>query len=182
MAITPRRSTRGTLFTPSPHPSPALIQPDTSFSWTSAPHPSSSSSKETNYNSFKRLTTHSGLTPRKGKPIKSGKADDEARFSVGDGVMVSVEGGGEGVGILTALWEEMPDEKSILGNESGDDEEEEEENDGPKMMAKVHWCFRRQGFTRHHEEPLGRRCMSPCLALLKGGRTKYYSPHLRHDQ
>lgn len=150
MSATPRRSTRGTLFTPSPHPSPAFVQTNTTYSWTSAPLASSSSPSFTHYNSFARIVTHSGLTPRKGK-ARAGKQDEESRFTVGDGVMVSVEGGEEGVGVLIRLWEELEDEASERSSEEdegledveiGNDVQDEER--GRKMMAEVHWCFRRQ--------------------------------------
>ena len=146
LPTTPRRSTRGTLFTPSPHPSPAFVQTDTTFSWTSAPLPSTSSPSFTHYNSFARIVGHSGLTRRKGK-ARAGKDDEESRFTVGDGVMVSVEGGEEGVGVLVRLWEE-PDEEEE--REDGGDQDVnmgndgEDEGRGRKMMAEVHWCFRRQ--------------------------------------
>jgi origin recognition complex subunit 1 len=66
--------------------------------------------------------------------------------------MVAVEGGNEGVGVLVRLWEEPADD--------GDEEDEEESRDSMegtresgngsdqeedmRMMAEVHWCFRRQ--------------------------------------
>ena len=70
---------------------------------------------------------------------------------MGDGVMVSVEGGEEGVGVLIRLWEELEDEASERSSEEdegledveiGNDVQDEER--GRKMMAEVHWCFRRQ--------------------------------------
>jgi origin recognition complex subunit 1 len=66
---------------------------------------------------------------------------EEKRFTVGDGVVVGVEGGNEGIGVLIRLWEE----------ESVGEEDYEEDNTGNggqdgdmKMMGEVHWCFRRQ--------------------------------------
>jgi origin recognition complex subunit 1 len=76
-------------------------------------------------------------------PKKNG--EHEARFAIGDGVAVTVEGGNEGIGMLTALWEEPEDEE--------EDEEEDEddavsrpepEERGPRMMATVHWFFRKE--------------------------------------
>lgn len=194
MASTPRRSTRGQVFTPmSPHPSapPAGTDPaNTSYTWLSASKnsagtaASSSSSSSTNakdkgkstdtrvyYSSFSRIRRYgasssagppgtpssaaAGLfvdpdsvpgTPRK----KKTKPDEEARFAVGDGVVVAVEGGNEGIGMLTAMWDE-PIEKEDDdegSDEEGEEEEEEgEEGDGePKLrkMAQVHWFLRKQ--------------------------------------
>jgi len=141
MTVTPRRSVRGALRTPSPHPSPALIRPDTTYAWTAWPLPSSPNSLP-HYNSFIRIISGSGLRPQKSK-ARAGKSDEDSRFTVGDGVMVSVEGGSEGVGVLIRLWEEREETESD-GEEEDEEEEEEEEERGPMMMAEVHWCFRRQ--------------------------------------
>ena len=179
MATTPRRSTRGAIFTPSPFPSPAAIAPNTTFAWTSAPTSTSTSTssnpshlstggpstlpltdRRTYYNSFTRITSHSGFTPRKGpKGIKGrpkvGKEDEESRFSIGDGVLVKLEGNSEGVGVLIRLWEE-PEEKAEEESEKDEDaeqkdakdgvygEDDEDEEMGTSMMAEIHWCFRRQ--------------------------------------
>ncbi|WVW85627.1 hypothetical protein I302_107665 [Kwoniella bestiolae CBS 10118] len=153
---TPRRSTRGTIFTPSPSATPSLKQANTTYTWTSAPLPSSSSSSshpdeagKVRYNSYSRIISRVGSTPLKiggpsSKKIKAGKGDEESRFTVGDGVLVSVEGGDEGVGILIGLWEEpsSPNNDDDGGQEEEDGEDEEEE-DGPKMMAEIHWAFRK---------------------------------------
>ncbi len=61
--------------------------------------------------------------------------------------MVAVEGGGEGVGVLIELREEPEDEIDEDEEEEDEEDEEEDEEDeerGPKMMAEIHWCFRRQ--------------------------------------
>jgi origin recognition complex subunit 1 len=142
--FTPRRSGRGAIFTPTPQPTPSKsIHPNTTFHWTSqrlAPPsylPDTERCNKTYYNSFTRITSHPGLTPGKGKG-KSRAREDERRFTVGDGVIVDVEGGNEGVGVLVRLWEE----------EQADNEEdlEQDEDDGEvmRMMGEVHWCFRRQ--------------------------------------
>ncbi|KAK8854793.1 hypothetical protein IAR55_003532 [Kwoniella newhampshirensis] len=179
---TPRRSTRGTIFTPTPHSSShaRAHQPNTTYAWTSAPIlPASSSSStfsparnatagtsasggiagsssETRYNSFTRIISRTGSTPLKQTPVpglgkkivRAGKGDEESRFTVGDGVLVAVEGGDEGVGVLIGLWEEPEDEdhdeeEGAEGN-YGEEEEEENEDKGPKMMAEIHWAFRKQ--------------------------------------
>lgn len=148
MSFTPRRSTRGAIFTPSPHPSTsALREPDTTYTWLSSsstrpdsPHP--------HYNSFSRVVTHP-LDSRRGKGKgKSKDGVDESRFAVGDGVMVAVEGGSEGVGVLIRLWEEPPESDETEDGEDEDDDGDEssrgDEDNGPRMMGEVHWCFRRQ--------------------------------------
>lgn len=62
------------------------------------------------------------------------------KFTVGDGVLVNVEGGNDGVAVLIDLWEEERSE-----DDSEEDEEDgEEEEKGPLMMAEVHWLLRRQ--------------------------------------
>lgn len=83
------------------------------------------------------------LTPTdkgKGKakvPAKK-KKGDEARFTIGDGVQVAVEGGKEGVGVLVGLWEEPVPPPSDSESEGG------KEDRGTRMMARIHWFFRRQ--------------------------------------
>lgn len=69
----------------------------------------------------------------KPKPKKKG---DEARFTIGDGVQVAVEGGKEGVGVLVGLWEEP-----VPASEDGEDKDKDR---GTRMMARIHWFFRRQ--------------------------------------
>jgi origin recognition complex subunit 1 len=159
------------------------------FGWTSAPLPPLESTKEgaTRYNAFTCITTHTGGTPRIAKPlapgrkIRAGKGDEESRFTVGDGVVVAIEGGGEGIGVLVGLWEE-PDEDEeeeedrdgdkdkmdkegekegreggrVNGREEGEsssaaaDKDKSSDDDTPlenkpmRMVAEVHWCFRRQ--------------------------------------
>lgn len=164
LPVTPRRSNRGAIFTPSPSAAPVYSQPNTTFAWTSAPHPSPSASTRVRYTSFTRIVSHTGQIPRKplqpGKKPKARKGDDESRFAVGDGVEVRVEGGNEGVGVLVDLWEEPEpedDEEDGAGSDSdggGDVEMSEKQQDGEgagqdgqrktRMMAEVHWCFRRQ--------------------------------------
>jgi origin recognition complex subunit 1 len=65
--------------------------------------------------------------------------------------MVGVDGG-DGVGVLIGLWQDLgtgrgegEDEDDECREEDDEEEEEEErEGSGRKMMAEVHWCFRRQ--------------------------------------
>lgn len=167
--VTPRRSTRGAIFTPSPHPTQAVAQANTTYHWLSAPLndstnangesssgssaiASSSGPKRTRYNSFRRIVG-AGQTPT-GRKRKVAKGDEESRFTVGDGVLVGVDGG-DGVGVLIGLWQDnTPPSGDRNGDGDGDgdsdqeEEEEEEEEDyegsGRRMMAEVHWCFRRQ--------------------------------------
>ncbi|KAL7422761.1 Origin recognition complex, subunit 1 [Cryptotrichosporon argae] len=157
MAATPRRSTRGSLFTPSPFPSPAAVAPaDTTYTWLSAPRPSATASSSTAaappaartyYTSLSRVTSRGSGETAGGTPRKKRKGDEESRFSVGDGVSVNVEGGNEGVGVLTALWEQVGKE------DDADDEDEERQSTagdagdnegGKRMMAEIHWFFRKQ--------------------------------------
>lgn len=154
MAVTPRRSTRGALFTPSPHPSQVAAPANTSYEWISAPTPASSS--RTTYTSFRRIVHHptQGAGPSR-TPLKQrkkvGKSDEESRFTVGDGVMVGVDGG-DGVGVVIGLWQDTRSRERIREDEGRGDEDEderdedEEEEEGPAkgMMAEVHWCFRKQ--------------------------------------
>jgi origin recognition complex subunit 1 len=153
MAVTPRRSTRGALFTPSPHPSQVAAPANTSYEWISAPTVVSDS--RTTYTSFRRIVHQptQGAGPSR-TPLKQrkkvGKADEESRFTVGDGVMVGVDGG-DGVGVVIGLWQDTRSRERILedegrGDDEDEEEEEEEEEEGPAkgMMAEVHWCFRKQ--------------------------------------
>jgi origin recognition complex subunit 1 len=147
MSVTPRRSTRGVIFSPSPFSTPHASTSNTTYNWLSAPISSSHSSYQegrTSYTSYSRVTT---------KPRRKG--EDESRFHLGVGVIVSVEGGGEGVGILIGLWEEEvgeDDEDSQASDEGrgeeddGDGEKDGDVEDGPKTrkLAEVHWCFRKQ--------------------------------------
>ena len=64
------------------------------------------------------------------------------KFAIGDGVLVSVEGGNDGVAVLIDLWEEERSEDDEEEDEEDGDEVEEEH--GPLMMAEVHWLLRRQ--------------------------------------
>ncbi|WVF72804.1 hypothetical protein IAT40_007622 [Kwoniella sp. CBS 6097] len=176
--VTPRRSTRGTIFSPSPSVSsyghgggPTTAQArkaDTSYHWNSAPLSStstgtgsSSKSEQVRYNSFSRIISRKICTPLRiglagktagGSGGSRAKGDEESRFTVGDGVLVSVEGGDEGVGIIIGLWEETASantQEKANGQDGIDEdeeeqEEEEEEEDGPKMMAEIHWAFRKE--------------------------------------
>lgn len=55
--------------------------------------------------------------------------------------MVSVEGGGDGVGIIKRMWEQTEDTEE----ESSDEAEGEDEGDRDRVkMAEIHWCFRRE--------------------------------------
>jgi origin recognition complex subunit 1 len=155
MAVTPRRSTRGALFTPSPHPSQVVAPANTSYEWMSAPTYTSTS--KTIYSSFRRIIHHSaqGQAGPSRTPLKQrrkvGKSDEESRFAVGDGVMVGVDGG-DGVGVVIGLWqdtrsrERIREEEGRGDDEDDEDDEDEEEEEGPakSMMAEVHWCFRKQ--------------------------------------
>jgi origin recognition complex subunit 1 len=147
MSFTPRRSTRGAVFTPSPFPSSSLAGPSTdtstSYHWLSpATYPSGST--EPHYTSLKRvidLTNTPGRRKGKGK-AKAG--DGETKFNVGDGVMVAVEGSSEGVGIITRMWEEEVQKEK--DEDESDEEMPDQEEEGEKemiKMAEIHWCFRR---------------------------------------
>jgi origin recognition complex subunit 1 len=61
--------------------------------------------------------------------------------------MVGVDGG-DGVGVLIGLWQDLGTKPDGEDDEEEEVEEEEEEEDsegsGKRMMAEVHWCFRRQ--------------------------------------
>ncbi|OCF39968.1 origin recognition complex subunit 1 [Kwoniella heveanensis CBS 569] len=170
--VTPRRSTRGTIFTPSPSvssygggpsTSTQARKADTSYHWNSAPLanptsnsnsssgiPGQSSQTQVRYNSFSRIVSRKISTPLRiglaGKTASAGasraKGDEESRFTVGDGVLVSVEGGDEGVGIIIGLWEEQPQHTDGLDDD--DDEPQEEQEEGPRMMAEIHWAFRKE--------------------------------------
>lgn len=61
-------------------------------------------------------------------------------------MLVTVEGNGEGVGVLTRLWEEVGKklEGEVGGQDDGEGEDDGDEEEDPTMMAEVHWCFRRQ--------------------------------------
>ncbi|KIR34736.1 origin recognition complex subunit 1 [Cryptococcus deuterogattii MMRL2647] len=133
--FTPRRSTRGQVFTPSPFPTPRISHSDTKFTWLSAastPRLSPGGSKtRTHYTAFSKVFTKGG---------KKNAAPKMTKFTVGDGVLVNVEGGNDGVAVLIDLWEEERSE-----DDSEEDEEDgEEEEKGPLMMAEVHWLLRRQ--------------------------------------
>ena len=155
--ITPRRSTRGQIFTPT-QSTPAQQPKNVTYQWTSSPLPLSDSNpasldpegRRTYYDSYKRITTSipkrtANLTP--GRQRKAPKAEEE-EFDIGDGVLVKVEGGADGVGILIRLWEEPDDDESDEEDEEKEDDEEEtpgeKEKAETKMMGEVHWCFRRE--------------------------------------
>lgn len=64
--------------------------------------------------------------------------------------MVGVDGG-DGVGVVIGLWQDLAGDRDGDGRdgdeeEKEEEEEDEEEEDGPGkgMMAEVHWCFRKQ--------------------------------------
>ena len=159
--FTPRRSARGQIFTPSPHPETALQPKNVIFGWTSAPLPPSASSpasldpegKRTYYNSFTRITTkHRREDPlaTPGKRPKAAKGDEESRFTIGDGVLVKVQGNADGVGVLVRLWEEPEeqddsddDQSEEATREDGLEQSEKGDGVGMRMMAEIHWCFRR---------------------------------------
>lgn len=159
--FTPRRSTRGQIFTPSPAPSAVLQPKNVTFAWTSAPaQPSSSIPPSLNpeglrtyYTSYTRITSHASrtsqlLTP--GKKPRAGKGDEEARFSIGDGVLVKVAGGTDGVGVLIRLWEEPEPEPEDDDEADAEDDDEHGSQDGSsggkgtRKMGEIHWFFRRQ--------------------------------------
>ena len=54
-------------------------------------------------------------------------------------MLVSVEGGNDGVAVLIDLWEEERSE-----DDEEEDEEDGEEEKSPLMMAEVHLLLRRQ--------------------------------------
>ncbi|CAK9782561.1 P-loop containing nucleoside triphosphate hydrolase protein [Cutaneotrichosporon oleaginosum] len=115
MPVTPRRSTRQTaIFTPLS----AVKQVPARYEWISGPS-STSPTGRTHYTSFERARG-------------AGRKAEEARFAIGDGVSVGLEGGAEGLGLLIDLWEEPVPE-----------DEREEADDETRKMARVHWFFRR---------------------------------------
>lgn len=120
MPVTPRRSTRQTaIFTPLS----AVKQGPARYEWTSS---ATATDERTHYTSFSRTRG-------------TGRKADEARFSIGDGVSVALEGGAEGIGMLVGLWEEP-----IPEDEREDDEDDEDREEEPtRKMACVHWFFRR---------------------------------------
>lgn len=179
---TPRRSDRGVIFTPvasptpGPTPTPAAASSSrgkvaptiaTSYHWLTAPYyPSGSSSSGAedavpHYTAYKRLVDRTTLVKRR-KHAKVGF--EESRFAVGDGVLVNVQGGNDGVGILVRLWEEE-EEDSDESDESGSESDGDDDVDGDEqgnggvgvrgkgkngrkaksttMMGEIHWCFRR---------------------------------------
>lgn len=127
----------------------------TSYHWLSAPYypsgPSSSGAEDAvpHYTAYKRLVDRMTLVKRR-KHAKKGF--EESRFAVGDGVLVNVQGGNDGVGILVRLWEEEEEESE---DDSASDSDSERDGDGGQqqrtegkkrnvtMMGEVHWCFRR---------------------------------------
>lgn len=167
MPVTPRRSTRGAVFTPTAPV--ASVPTDTVFSWTGSAKPADG---RVYYSGFSRIVKHSARgkaavvddasdnsdsdkeegsskthTPKvevavpKRRRAPAPKPDEESRFAIGDGVVVQVEGGNDGIGMLTALWEEP----------AGDDDDESEDSsrssvapDTPLMMAQIHWFFRKE--------------------------------------
>ncbi|WVO13435.1 hypothetical protein L204_101051 [Cryptococcus depauperatus] len=139
---TPRRSTRGQVFTPSftAPPSPRAMHPNIVYEWNSKPL-----SVETLPDGTRRIrhkTLKKIRSRRNGTPLKFKKADEvsERHFSLGDGVLVKVEGNRDGVGILVGLWQEEPPTQN---QKQGSDGEEGEE-DGPRMMSEIHWAYRRE--------------------------------------
>lgn len=134
------------------HTSFARIKRSTDTALPSSSESSSSSSSESESETANRAGSPTPTTKGKGKklevdltPKDKGKAKgkatkkkkgDEARFTIGDGVQVAVEGGKEGVGVLVGLWEEPVPAES--------DDEDNTEDRGTRMMARIHWFFRRQ--------------------------------------
>lgn len=78
----------------------------------------------------------------KARAPKAKRKGDEARFALGDGVQVAVEGGKEGVGVLVALWEEPAPDTDTEAD--GADAPTDGKDAETRMMARIHWCFRRQ--------------------------------------
>jgi origin recognition complex subunit 1 len=72
------------------------------------------------------------------------RGETETRFAVGDGVSVAVEGGNEGIGMLTALWEEDGEDDDDESTVSGSRHTTPERETGPRMVARVHWFFRKE--------------------------------------
>ncbi|ORX38507.1 P-loop containing nucleoside triphosphate hydrolase protein [Kockovaella imperatae] len=167
MPITPRRSTRGTVFsplTPSSTENGLASRDDLIFNWTSAPvqRPSteagpSSQPIVSDADDEHGLRTYYTSFTRIQKPTGKKKKEEVVKFRVGDGVMVSVEGG-DGVAVLTRLWEEpIPKDEGSDDDDDDDDDDEDEEADdeegsgegegeglGMRKMAEIHWCFRRK--------------------------------------
>lgn len=146
MALTPRRSTRGAVFTPSPFPSPSLAAPSdtaTTYQWLSpAIYPENSDTPH--YTSLRRSVAGTN-TPGRRKGKGKAKGDDDTRFTVGDGVVVSVDGNGEGVGVITKMWEEeVKKEEDDDEGDGAEEEDEGEEGEKTVKMAEIHWCFRRR--------------------------------------
>ncbi|KAL1406326.1 Origin recognition complex, subunit 1 [Vanrija albida] len=159
MPVTPRRSTRGAVFTPTAA-APA-VPTNTVFTWTGAARPETSAGR-VYYSGFSRVIKRGGpagatsdsdgeetktKTPTKlevALPRRRRKPDEEARFAIGDGVVVQVEGGNDGIGMLTALWEEPAD----ADDESDDDDSSASSAPAadapPRMMAQIHWFFRKE--------------------------------------
>ncbi|KAK4689006.1 origin recognition complex subunit 1, partial [Tremellales sp. Uapishka_1] len=151
MTSTPLRTAREAEHTPSPHPTPVFLSSTATsiYRWTSAPLPTlasavASTSRQVFYQSYARITSRPNGSARKGK-ARAGRGDEESRFNLGLAVIVAVEGGNEGVGVLTRLWEEdepdNEDEDEVTKDEVEDGEIEEK---GRRKMAEVHWCFRKQ--------------------------------------
>lgn len=124
MPVTPRRSTRSNaVFTPTA----ARVPLDATYEWNgpgvpAAPIAGPSSARESSPPKDMNRVDYTAFTRTRRR--------EELHFEIGDGVVVALEGGNEGIGVVTALYEEDADE---------DDEDEEER----KRMASVHWFFRR---------------------------------------
>lgn len=57
---------------------------------------------------------------------------------------VALEGGTEGLGIITDMWEEEVEEVEKVEDEEEEEEEvEEEEGEKTVKMAEIHWFLRR---------------------------------------
>lgn len=147
MSFTPRRSARSEIFTPVPQsPAAQATAAATTFHWLSnASYPDGPD--KPHYSSYKRLVNKAALVKRRRtNNAKSGL--EESRFSIGDGVLVNVDGGNDGVGILLRLWEEddadSDDEEESDDSEDDSDDESSEEGNKKLMMAEIHWCFRQQ--------------------------------------
>lgn len=74
-------------------------------------------------------------------------------------MLVNVEGGNDGVGILVKLWEEEDSDSEDEDDSDSDSDDSDDDHAGEtvgagvgggkgnskkSMLAEIHWCFRRQ--------------------------------------
>lgn len=142
MSVTPRRSTRGLLFSPSTHRSLLVESSAASFTWASAPT-NGDSSFPAHYSAVTRTTgVNTPVVWSRGRSL--GRALDAARFEIGDAVAVSLQGGNEGIGIIIDLREEeVEDERLGHDEDNQDDQKVDESFEKTRKVAEVHWLFQR---------------------------------------